>query len=73
MSRCTGIFLFQTLKEELRVLESLNAQHEANRSRHQTMDPEKLMDRIKKLSVSLDLTNQRCTNYQAQIKQLEGQ
>ena len=59
------------LKGELRTLETMLEQHES-RGRQQNMDPDKMMDRIKKLGVSLDLTNQRCQNYEAKIKQLEG-
>lgn len=60
-----------SLKNELRNLEDLHLRHEANKGR-QEMDPEKMADRIKKLVMSADLSQQRCQNYEVKIKQLEG-
>ncbi len=36
------------------------------------MDPEKMADRIKKMSCSLELTNQRLQNAEADNKKLKG-
>ena len=63
--------LIQLLKQELRDLEDLHTQHDANRGR-QEMDPDKMADRIKKLAMSADLSQQRCMKYEARIKELES-
>ncbi len=36
------------------------------------MDPDKMADKIKKLAMSADLSQQRCVKYEARIKELEG-
>ena len=53
-------------------MEELNTKHDQLGLQRQNVDPERLIDHIKKMSVSLDLTNQRCQNYQRKIKDLEG-
>ncbi len=64
-------FPVQDLKQEIRTLEDLQLRHETA-SRRQDLDPDKMADRIKKLGMSLDLTNQRCQNYEAKVKELQG-
>ena len=59
------------LKQELRDLEDLHTRHEANRGR-QELDPDKMADKIKKLAMSADLSQQRASKYEAKIKELEG-
>ena len=59
------------LKQEIRDLEDLHTRHEANRGR-QELDPDKMADKIKKLAMSADLSQQRASKYEAKIKELEG-
>jgi hypothetical protein len=62
------------LKNELSALENIASRHDTLTGfrRPTDIDPQKLQDHIKKLSVQMDLTNQRCSNYEAKVKILEG-
>jgi len=63
--------LIQVLKQELHQLETAQTKHILPRGK-QERDPDKMADRINKMSVCLDLTSQRCDKYEAKIKELEG-
>lgn len=62
------------LKNELNALENVALKQDTLTGfrRPADIDPQKLQDHIKKLSLQLDLTNQRCSNFEAKVKTLEG-
>jgi hypothetical protein len=62
------------LKNELSALENIASKQDTLTGfrRPADIDPQKLQDHIKKLSLQLDLTNQRCSNFEAKVKALEG-
>ena len=64
-------FVTQNLKQEMRTLENLQSEHSSSK-RRQDMDPDRMLDRIRKLEFGKDLAEQRCDKFQVRIKQLEG-
>jgi uridine kinase len=64
-----------SLKNEIAALESATFQTEVFLSSSRRLnedDYHKMEEHVKKMSLQLDLTKQRCANYEAKIKTLEG-
>lgn len=55
----------------MQTMHSLLMQHE-KQARTMETNPEKLMDKYKKLATNLDLTSQRCQKYESEIHQMRG-
>jgi hypothetical protein len=62
------------LKIELDALENIASKQGTPTGfrRPTDIDLQKLQDHIEKLSLQLDLTNQRCSNFEAKVKSSEG-
>jgi len=62
------------LKTELNSLENIASRQDVVTGirRPNELDPQRLQEHLKKLSLQLDLTNQRCVNYETKNKSLEG-
>ena len=62
------------LKSELSSLEAIASRQDvvSGNRRQNELDPQRFQEHLKKMSLQLDLTNQRCLNYEAKNKSLEG-
>lgn len=62
------------LKSELSSLEAIVSRQDvvSGNRRQNELDPQRLQEHLKKMSLQLDLTNQRCLNYETKNKSLEG-
>ncbi|KAI8521747.1 TRAFAC class myosin-kinesin ATPase super, partial [Branchiostoma belcheri] len=58
-------------KVQVRDLENLHASHATNTSRHQNMDPDKMVKIIKQLELNLDLTKQKVQKLETDNKKLQ--
>ncbi|KAI8516362.1 hypothetical protein Bbelb_049430 [Branchiostoma belcheri] len=58
-------------KVQIRDLENLHASHATNTSRHQNMDPDKMVKIIKQLELNLDLTKQKVQKLESDNKKLQ--